>query len=86
MILDKYVDLIEKFVNGKISIDRFEYLYLEIFQLESEMLPDGIYEIINSLFLDVERWSYFVGQVCGKVKFPFLGCYAAIFHCSGASP
>ena len=34
----------------------------------------------------VKRWSYLFGQVSGKVKFPFLGCYAAIFHCSGASP
>lgn len=53
---EKYTALITQFVDGKISASQFEASYLELFKNETEILPEDVYSVLNSLFSDVDAY------------------------------
>jgi hypothetical protein len=54
--ISKYISLIQKFFVGDITVAQFEYLYLDMFKNENEELPEDVYEVLNTLFLDVDAY------------------------------
>ena len=54
--IEKYVLLITEFVIGVISASQFEQSYLDMFKRENNELPGRIYDVLNSLFLDVDAY------------------------------
>ncbi len=55
-LIEKYVVLITKFVEGTISAPQFESSYLDMYKAETEELPENIYNVLNSLFLDTDAY------------------------------
>ena len=54
--IDKYIVLITQFVSGEITASQFEASYLEMFKNETETLPEDIFNVLNSLFSDVDAY------------------------------
>lgn len=52
-----YVQLIEGFLNGSVSVEAFEERFLSLFKAEPKGLDEPIYEILNKLFTDVDCYS-----------------------------
>ena len=52
----KYKQLIFDFVSGKISVEEFESSYLKMVKEERIIFDDDIYEIIGTLFSDVDSY------------------------------
>jgi len=55
-LTEKYILLMTRFAEGEISAPQFESSYLEMFKGEACELPDGIYSVLNNLFLDVDAY------------------------------
>lgn len=54
--LSAYLDLIEQFVDGRISAERFEAVFLSKFKNEKVRLPDGQFNVLDGLFGDVDDY------------------------------
>ena len=54
--IEKYVLLVTQFMTGELTTPQFEVLYLDMFKNESEMFPEGVYAVLNELFLDVDSY------------------------------
>lgn len=54
--LIKYKRLISDFVNGKVTVDDFEYSYLKMVKDEQKIFGDEIFKIIGTLFSDVDAY------------------------------
>jgi hypothetical protein len=51
-----YLDLIEQFVDGRISANRFEAGFLPIFKNETTHLPEDFFNVLDGLFADVDDY------------------------------
>lgn len=49
-----YIDLIESFTTNQIDAQQFEKSFLELFKNDSSQFSEREYEILNSIFYDVE--------------------------------
>jgi len=54
--LEQYILLITQFVTGDITASQFEVSYLEMFKNEAKELPEDTYDVLNSLFSDVDAY------------------------------
>lgn len=54
--IEKYIELISRFVSGDLTILQFEKLYLEMFKNETIIFGGEIYETLNNLFLDIDQY------------------------------
>lgn len=54
--LDKYLKLMNDFIYGNISTQRFEAHYLETFKNETVTFDEKIYSALNNLFLDLDMY------------------------------
>ena len=54
--LSAYLELIEQFVNGHISAERFEAVFLSRFKTETTHLPDTAFNVLDGLFGDVDDY------------------------------
>ena len=52
--LEKYILLINEFVNGEITASQFESSYLKMFKNERDPLTEKAFNTLNNLFLDVD--------------------------------
>lgn len=52
--IQPYINLIEKFKGNQINAQRFEKSFLELFKNDSSEFSEKEYEILNSIFYDVE--------------------------------
>nr|WP_315363597.1 colicin immunity domain-containing protein [Cytobacillus firmus] len=50
MIVNKYKRMIEDFLNGKISADEFQSLYLNNFKKWNDKMDENLFEILNGIF------------------------------------
>ncbi len=55
--LSEYRDLIQEFVNRRITVGEFERGYLRMFKDDATIRSEGEYEILNQLFGDVDAFS-----------------------------
>jgi len=55
-VLERYVAKIRQFVDGDITACQFEESYLQIFKSEEKILPEDVFEVLNSLFADVDSF------------------------------
>ena len=54
--LNKYLEIIQDFVNKKLPVEKFERNYLKIVKNERYLFPDHIFKIISTLFSDVDQY------------------------------
>ena len=54
LLIKKYADLIRSFLEGAISVDEFERMYLKEFKAETENLDSRLFIILNDLFISVD--------------------------------
>ncbi len=54
--LSDYLELIEQFVDGRITAERFEAVFLPKFKTETTHLPDDVFNILDGLFGDVDDY------------------------------
>lgn len=54
--LSSYLELIEQFVDGQISAERFEAVFLPKFKNETTRLPDNAFNVLDGLFADVDDY------------------------------
>ena len=54
--IDKYINLIRRYVEGEISVAIFEESYLQMFKNEVYTFPENTYQTLNSLFVDVDAY------------------------------
>ena len=54
--LADYVRLIRAFVEGQLDVDEFETRYMRKFQADETFWPDAVFQILNTLFLDVDAY------------------------------
>lgn len=50
MFINKYKEIIENFLNGKISADEFQTQYLKNFKEWNDGMDDTLFEILNGVF------------------------------------
>ena len=55
--LSEYKDLIQLFVNRRISVSEFERTYLRMFKDDPTIRPEREYEILNGRFRDLDAFS-----------------------------
>ena len=56
-VMDEYCELIEKFLERKISAKQFESQYLDIFYEKDEPRSEEVFKIIEKLFFDVDAYT-----------------------------
>lgn len=54
--LQKYKGLISAFTSGGMSSAQFESKYLDMFKAETFQFPEHIFDVLNTLFLDVDAY------------------------------
>lgn len=52
--IQPYIDLVESFTTNQIDAQQFEKSFLELFKNDSSQFKEKEYEILNSIFYDVE--------------------------------
>lgn len=52
-----YRNMIERFLNGRLSVAEFEASYLRTFKDDATAWPEPIYRILNEVFLDVDAYN-----------------------------
>lgn len=52
-----YLALIDWFVDGAISVEEFQARYLELFKTETRLLTEGLFELLDGLFGDVDSFT-----------------------------
>lgn len=52
-----YRNMIERFLNGRLSVADFEAAYLRTFKDDGTRWPEPIYRILNEVFLDVDAYN-----------------------------
>lgn len=53
---DRYTNLIGGFLSGTVDVDSFESSYLDMFKNESCTFSEGVFDILDSLFSDVDAY------------------------------
>ena len=61
-----YVDLLERFLDGRMSEDQFEYTYTHTFRADATLRPGDEVEILNSIFGDVDQHINMHMMMAGK--------------------
>jgi hypothetical protein len=56
MMIEKYIDLINKYLKHKITVSEFETKYLYMFKNEKENIPEKYYTILDSFFSDIDMF------------------------------
>jgi len=51
-----YINLVRGFLNKEMDAGTFERSYLNMFKNEKEFLPTNVFEILDSLFADVDAF------------------------------
>ena len=54
--LTEYLNLIEGFVDGRVGVSEFETRYLALFKSDATFWPEPTYQVLNTLFLDVDAY------------------------------
>jgi hypothetical protein len=56
MNFDDYQDLLNRFLEGAIRAVDFQTAYLEKFKHEARTFPDGVFDVLDALFADVDAF------------------------------
>lgn len=51
-----FIELLRNFVEGKISVHRFEVLFLQKFKAESSFIHELEFKVLDKLFADVDAY------------------------------
>ncbi len=54
--MDKYIKLLKKFVDNKITADDFEGQFLQLFKGDNNLQPGTEFKILDKLFADVDAY------------------------------
>ena len=54
--LDKYLEIVQDFVNRELPVEEFERNYLKIVKNDQYLFPDYVHKIIGTLFSDVDQY------------------------------
>jgi hypothetical protein len=54
--LGTYIDLIKEFLNSEITATDFKAKYLRYFKASTKAWGEGEYEVLNTLFLDLDEF------------------------------
>ena len=54
--LEQYISLINQLVAGELATSHFEMSYLKMFKNETREFPEDVYDVLNSLFTDVDAY------------------------------
>ena len=56
MLREKYIQLIQPFVEGALSVSEFETAYLKEFKAETEIMDTNLFKILDHLFACVDSY------------------------------
>ena len=54
--MDKYIKLLEEFVDNKITADEFERRFIQLFKGDNNLQPGTEFKILDKLFADVDAY------------------------------
>jgi hypothetical protein len=54
--VERYLDLMARFLDGSLPVHRFERDFLTAFKDETDPLPDDVFPILDTLFADVDAF------------------------------
>ncbi|MEG4285691.1 colicin immunity domain-containing protein [Microcoleus sp. A006_D1] len=54
--MDKYINLLEEFVDNKITADEFERRFIQLFKGDNNLQPGTEFKILDKLFADVDAY------------------------------
>ena len=54
LLIKKYADIIQSFLEGTVSVDEFERTYLKEFKAETGKLDSRLFNTLNELFISVD--------------------------------
>lgn len=64
--LDPYLDVLQRYLNGDIDDQQFEFTYTHMFRDDSTLRPGDEVEVLNSIFGDVDRHINMHLMMAGK--------------------
>lgn len=64
--LKPYLDILERYLEGSIDEQQFEYTYTHMFRDDSTLRPGGEVEVLNSIFGDVDQHINMHLMMAGK--------------------
>lgn len=53
-----YGQLLGQFVNGSLSVEEFQAIYLEKFKQEKRHMTDAVYELLEGVFGDIDSFTF----------------------------
>ena len=54
--LDEHIELMEAFLSGRLSVDRFERQYLDLYSSDATLRGDAIFRVIDDVFFAVDEY------------------------------
>lgn len=55
--LEPYLELLASFLTGSVNTPAFEGRYLDLFKQDEVIRPEEVFEVLDSLFSDVDAYS-----------------------------
>jgi hypothetical protein len=52
----KYRDLISDFIDGQLSADNFESMYLKVFKADEDQVPSPEFDVLEKLFFAIDDY------------------------------